>query len=181
MFHKADLNKVPTGATSLSEDGRKENISSILQAALNLSHFKRSFGCSLAKGDCCAYLGLEKSAKPLQCIELCCIWRAVDKHTLLVRLRLLRRSWVPPLFGPVCFVLLHITDCTLHPGQPITRDSDQSIWVPQYYDQSFDINSTCETCYIWSSWNLAISRIINNPNNNCFESKRKKWDYFFKC
>lgn len=73
MFHKADLNKVPTGATSLSEDGRKENISSILQAALNLSHFKRSFGCSLAKGDCCAYLGLEKSAKPLQCIELCCI------------------------------------------------------------------------------------------------------------
>lgn len=121
MFHKADLNKVPTGATSLSEDGRKENISSILQAALNLSHSKRTFYCSLAKGGWCAYLGLEKSGKPLQCIELCCIWRAVDKHTLLVRLRLLRRSWVLPPFGPVCFVLLHITDCTLHPGQPITR------------------------------------------------------------
>lgn len=72
MFHKADLNKVPTGATSLSEDGRKENIFSMFQAALNLSQSKRTLRCSLAKGDC-AYLGLEKSAKPLQCIELCCI------------------------------------------------------------------------------------------------------------
>lgn len=74
--------------------------------------------------------------------------------------------------------------CSISQTAPKTLDSGlqggsyKSMWMIQYHTQIFSIISAYEACCIQGTQNLANIWIVNNSNNNCFESKSKKWKYF---